>query len=90
MCIYLYTCLCLRVCVCVCACVRACMRQDFLGKRGVRTLKVRFMLMGLATLLLMPFIMAFMVIFFFLRHAEEFHRSLRMRMPLRMRVCIFA
>lgn len=40
----------------------------------MRVLKLRFMLMGVATLLLMPFIMLFMVVFFFLRHAEEFHR----------------
>ncbi len=38
-------------------------------------MQVRFVLVGVACALLLPFIMTFMVFFFFLRYAEEFHRK---------------
>jgi hypothetical protein len=48
-------------------------RSDFLGLSGIRTLRKRFRLFGAINLVLLPFIMFFMIIFFFLRHAEELH-----------------
>lgn len=46
-------------------------RKHFLSEQGVRALQRRFILMGLLNLLLLPFIMIFMLIFFFLENAEE-------------------
>ncbi len=40
----------------------------------VRGLQRRFLLCGLLNLALAPFVAAFMLIFFFIKHAEEFHR----------------
>jgi hypothetical protein len=47
----------------------------FYGASGVEALQRRFRWMGILNLILMPFIMIFMVIFFFLKHAEELHSS---------------
>lgn len=46
---------------------------SFLGRSGVSALQRRFIIMGVLNLLLLPFIMVFMIIFFFLAHAEELH-----------------
>jgi autophagy-related protein 9 len=46
---------------------------SFVGQEGVRALKRRFFVMGILNLVLMPFIMIFMLIFFFLKNAEELH-----------------
>lgn len=48
-------------------------RQSF--TQDVRGLQRRLVVCGVLNLLLFPFIAAFMLIFFFLKHAEEFHRS---------------
>jgi hypothetical protein len=48
-------------------------RKAFVSEDGVRALQRRFMLLGLLNVLLLPFIMIFMVIYFFLENAEEFH-----------------
>jgi len=45
----------------------------YLGARGINSLKRRFVWLGVANLVLSPFILLFMLIFFFLRHAEELH-----------------
>jgi len=47
-------------------------RQSF--TQDVTGLRRRLVLTGVLNLLLSPFIAAFMLIFFFLKHAEEFHR----------------
>jgi autophagy-related protein 9 len=47
-------------------------RQAFAD--DLRGLQRRMVVAGVLNLLLSPFIAAFMIIFFFLRHAEEFHR----------------
>jgi len=44
------------------------------GHAGADILRRRFRVMGFLNLILMPFILIFMVIYFFLKHAEEFHR----------------
>jgi len=46
---------------------------SYLGARGIKALKMRFIIAGVANLILSPFILLFMIIFFFLRHAEELH-----------------
>lgn len=46
---------------------------SYLGSRGINALKARFIMMGVANLALSPFILLFMIIFFFLKHAEELH-----------------
>ena len=45
---------------------------SYLGASGINALKARFIGMGIINLLLSPFILLFMIIFFFLKHAEEF------------------
>jgi hypothetical protein len=47
--------------------------SSYLGSCGIKSLKRRFRVVGVANLLLSPFIMLFMIIFFFLKHAEELH-----------------
>ena len=46
---------------------------SFIGDSGISSLRRRFWILGLFNLILLPFIMIFMVIFFFLKHAEELH-----------------
>ncbi|PON81717.1 Autophagy-related protein [Trema orientale] len=48
-----------------------CVRRDFIS--NPRTLKKRLMVVGLAMLLLSPFIVIFMLVYLFLRHAEQFY-----------------
>ncbi|KAH7517360.1 hypothetical protein FEM48_Zijuj09G0055400 [Ziziphus jujuba var. spinosa] len=48
-----------------------CIRMDFIS--NPRTLKKRLMVVGLAMLLLSPFIVIFMLVYLFLRHAEQFY-----------------
>ncbi|KAE8681780.1 nephrocystin-3-like [Hibiscus syriacus] len=48
-----------------------CIRGDFIS--NPRTLKKRLMVVGLAMLLLSPFLVIFMVVYLFLRHAEQFY-----------------
>ncbi|CAL0316833.1 unnamed protein product [Lupinus luteus] len=48
-----------------------CVRMDFVS--NPRTLKKRLMVVGLAMLLLSPFIVIFMLVYLFLRHAEQFY-----------------
>eukprot|EP01006_Ploeotia_vitrea_P037044 TRINITY_DN66083_c9_g5_i1.p1 TRINITY_DN66083_c9_g5~~TRINITY_DN66083_c9_g5_i1.p1 ORF type:complete len:906 (+),score=442.87 TRINITY_DN66083_c9_g5_i1:42-2759(+) len=48
-------------------------RPSFLGAAGIRRLKSRLFWVGVLNFVLMPFIMVFMIIFFFLQHAERFH-----------------
>lgn len=47
--------------------------SSYLGSAGISSLRRRFRILGVANLLLTPFIMLFMIIFFFLKHAEELH-----------------
>jgi autophagy-related protein 9 len=42
-------------------------------KSNPRTLKKRLMIVGLAMLLLSPFLVIFMLVYLFLRHAEQFY-----------------
>ncbi|XP_022758387.1 autophagy-related protein 9-like isoform X2 [Durio zibethinus] len=48
-----------------------CVRRDFIS--NPRTLKKRLMVVGLAMLLLSPFLVIFMLVYLFLRHAEQFY-----------------
>ncbi|GLU07724.1 hypothetical protein SLE2022_246720 [Rubroshorea leprosula] len=48
-----------------------CLRRDFIS--NPRTLKKRLMVVGLAMLLLSPFLVIFMLVYLFLRHAEQFY-----------------
>ncbi|CAI0385581.1 unnamed protein product [Linum tenue] len=48
-----------------------CVRMDFLS--NPKTLKKRLMVVGLAMLLLSPFLVIFMLVYLFLRHAEQFY-----------------
>ncbi|CAI8602855.1 unnamed protein product [Vicia faba] len=48
-----------------------CVRRDFVSNS--RTLKKRLILVGLAILLLSPFLVIFMLVYLFLRHAEQFY-----------------
>ncbi|EOX94481.1 Autophagy 9 [Theobroma cacao] len=48
-----------------------CVRRDFVS--NPRTLKKRLMVVGLAMLLLSPFLVIFMLVYLFLRHAEQFY-----------------
>ncbi|GKC92734.1 autophagy-related protein 9 [Tanacetum coccineum] len=48
-----------------------CIKRDFVG--DPKTLKKRLMVVGLAMLLLSPFIVVFMLVYLFLRHAEQFY-----------------
>ncbi|KAK7268282.1 hypothetical protein RIF29_20978 [Crotalaria pallida] len=48
-----------------------CVRDDFIS--NPRTLKKRLMVVGLAMLLLSPFLVIFMLVYLFLRHAEQFY-----------------
>lgn len=48
-----------------------CIRKDFVSDRN--TLKKRLMVVGIAMLLLSPFLVVFMLVYLFLRHAEQFY-----------------
>lgn len=48
-----------------------CVRKDFIY--NPKTLKKRLMVVGLAMLLLSPFLVIFMLVYLFLRHAEQFY-----------------
>ncbi|GJW59200.1 autophagy-related protein 9 [Tanacetum coccineum] len=48
-----------------------CIRKDFVSDRD--TLKKRLMVVGIAMLLLSPFLVVFMLVYLFLRHAEQFY-----------------
>ncbi|XP_059660372.1 autophagy-related protein 9 [Cornus florida] len=48
-----------------------CVRRDFVS--NPKTLKKRLMVVGLAMLLLSPFLVIFMLVYLFLRHAEQFY-----------------
>ncbi|KAK9067555.1 hypothetical protein SSX86_011666 [Deinandra increscens subsp. villosa] len=48
-----------------------CIRKDFVRDRD--TLKKRLMVVGIAMLLLSPFLVIFMLVYLFLRHAEQFY-----------------
>ncbi|KAL6953542.1 autophagy protein atg9 [Sarracenia purpurea var. burkii] len=48
-----------------------CVRRDFVS--NPETLKKRLMVVGLAMLLLSPFLVIFMLVYLFLRHAEQFY-----------------
>ncbi|OIW21767.1 hypothetical protein TanjilG_10666 [Lupinus angustifolius] len=48
-----------------------CVRTDFVS--NPRTLKKRLMIVGLAMLLLSPFLVIFMLVYLFLTHAEQFY-----------------
>ncbi|KAA8543357.1 hypothetical protein F0562_021148 [Nyssa sinensis] len=48
-----------------------CVRTDFVS--NPKTLKKRLMIVGLAMLLLSPFLVIFMLVYLFLRHAEQFY-----------------
>ncbi|KAF2320448.1 hypothetical protein GH714_027536 [Hevea brasiliensis] len=48
-----------------------CVRRDFIS--NPKTLKKRLMVVGLAMLLLSPFLVIFMLVYLFLRHAEQFY-----------------
>ncbi|KAM0007117.1 hypothetical protein Hdeb2414_s0019g00550591 [Helianthus debilis subsp. tardiflorus] len=49
-----------------------CIRKDFVSDRD--TLKKRLMVVGIAMLLLSPFLVIFMLVYLFLRHAEQFYK----------------
>ncbi|EXC31937.1 hypothetical protein L484_009787 [Morus notabilis] len=48
-----------------------CVRRDFIS--NPRTLRKRLMVVGLTMLVLSPFIVIFMLVYLFLRHAEQFY-----------------
>ncbi|KAH1070279.1 hypothetical protein GYH30_007407 [Glycine max] len=48
-----------------------CVRRDFVS--NPKTLRKRLMVVGLAMLLLSPFLVIFMLVYLFLRHAEQFY-----------------
>ncbi|KDP26550.1 hypothetical protein JCGZ_17708 [Jatropha curcas] len=48
-----------------------CVRRDFIS--NPKTLKKRLMVVGVAMLLLSPFLVIFMLVYLFLRHAEQFY-----------------
>ncbi|KAK2648645.1 hypothetical protein Ddye_016134 [Dipteronia dyeriana] len=48
-----------------------CVRRDFIS--NPKTLKKRLMVVGIAMLLLSPFVVIFMLVYLFLRHAEQFY-----------------
>ncbi|CAN0485440.1 unnamed protein product, partial [Ectocarpus sp. 8 AP-2014] len=48
-------------------------RTQFL--QDVRALKARLVLVGLAHVVLLPFLLLFMVVYFFLQNAQEWHSS---------------
>ncbi|XP_002532369.2 autophagy-related protein 9 [Ricinus communis] len=48
-----------------------CVRRDFIS--NPKTLKKRLMVVGFAMLLLSPFLVIFMLVYLFLRHAEQFY-----------------
>lgn len=55
-------------------------RRAFL--EDVRALRVRLVLVGLAHVVLLPFLLLFMVVYFFLQNAQEWHSSKVRRMLL--------
>ncbi|XAR61114.1 hypothetical protein NMG60_11034730 [Bertholletia excelsa] len=50
-----------------------CIRRDFISDS--RTLKKRLMVVGIAMFLLSPFLIIFMLVYLFLRHAEQFYNQ---------------
>ena len=46
--------------------------EDFL-QHGAQTLRRRFLCVGVANFVLMPFVLMFMLVHFFMKNAEEFH-----------------
>lgn len=52
-------------------CRNFCVRRDFVS--NPKTLKKRLMIVGIAMLLLSPFLVIFMLVYLFLRHAEQFY-----------------
>lgn len=52
-------------------CRNFCVRRDFVS--NPRTLQKRLMVVGLVMLLLSPFLVIFMLVYLFLRHAEQFY-----------------
>lgn len=48
-----------------------CIRRDFIS--DPKTLEKRLMIVGFALLLLSPFLVIFMLVYLFLRHAEQFY-----------------
>lgn len=48
-------------------------RREFL--QDVRALRARLVLVGLAHVVLLPFLLLFMVVYFFLQNAQEWHSS---------------
>ncbi|CAN0476144.1 unnamed protein product, partial [Hapterophycus canaliculatus] len=48
-------------------------RREFL--QDVRALRARLVLVGLAHVMLLPFLLLFMVVYFFLQNAQEWHSS---------------
>lgn len=54
-----------------CFCRNFCIRRDFIS--DPKTLKKRLMIVGVLMLLLSPFLVIFMLVYLFLRHAEQFY-----------------
>ena len=52
-------------------CRNFCVRRDFVS--NPKTLRKRLMVVGLAMLLVSPFLVIFMLVYLFLRHAEQFY-----------------
>ena len=52
-------------------CRNFCVRTDFVS--NPKTLKKRLMVVGLGMLVLSPFLVIFMLVYLFLRHAEQFY-----------------
>jgi autophagy-related protein 9 len=52
-------------------CRNFCVRRDFIYNPNA--LKKRLMVVGLAMLVLAPFLVIFMLVYLFLRHAEQFY-----------------
>lgn len=52
-------------------CRNFCVRRDFVS--NPKTLKKRLMVVGIVMLLLSPFLVIFMLVYLFLRHAEQFY-----------------
>lgn len=53
------------------------LRPEARGLAGIRHLRCRLLWMGIINLLMMPFILLFMVVFFILQNAEELHSTKR-------------
>lgn len=61
------------------------MRRAFLD--DVRALRVRLVLVGLAHVVLLPFLVLFMLVYFFLQNAQEWH-SIKVRPRLSLDRCV--